>query len=81
MDEHTIHSRISALVDQEHSIRTALTQGEISPEDEHLRLAALEQELDQCWDLLRQRDARRHAGTDPDAATARPAREVEGYLQ
>jgi len=76
MDEHTIHSRISALVDQEHSIRTALTQGEISPEDEHLRLAALEQELDQCWDLLRQRDARRHAGapTPTPPPRDRPAR-------
>jgi uncharacterized protein DUF2630 len=38
-------------------------------------------ELDRCWDLLRQRRARRDAGQDPDLAEARPERTVEGYLQ
>jgi hypothetical protein len=37
--------------------------------------------LDQCWDLLRQRRARRDAGQDPDAATVRSERVVEGYQQ
>ena len=37
--------------------------------------------LDQLWDTLRQRRAKRHAGQDPDAASERPASTVEGYLQ
>jgi hypothetical protein len=36
-------------------------------------------ELDQYWDLLRQRDARRHVGEDPDEATIRPSDVVERY--
>jgi hypothetical protein len=38
-------------------------------------------QLDQCWDLLRQRRARRAAGQDPDAAAVRPADVVEHYQQ
>jgi hypothetical protein len=44
-------------------------------------LQAVEVELDRCWDLLRQRRALREAGSDPDAAHARDANTVEGYLQ
>ncbi|MET0417578.1 MAG: DUF2630 family protein, partial [Actinoplanes sp.] len=36
---------------------------------------------DQCWDLLRQRRAKRETGQNPDEAEARPAQQVEGYLQ
>jgi hypothetical protein len=41
----------------------------------------VEESLDQCWDLLRQRRARREFGEDPSGTNARPAPEVEGYLQ
>jgi len=41
----------------------------------------LEVQLDQCWDLLRQRRAKRQYGENPEDAEARPASEVEGYLQ
>ena len=41
----------------------------------------MEVALDQCWDLLRQRRARRHAGQDPDAAGVRPEGVVEDYEQ
>ena len=41
---------------------------------------ALEVQLDQCWDLLRQRRALRETGGDPGAASVRPPDEVEGYL-
>jgi hypothetical protein len=44
-------------------------------------LAAIEVELDRCWDLLRQRRALRNAGADPDDATVRDSATVEGYLQ
>ena len=49
--------------------------------DDHERIARLEVELDQCWDLLRQRRARREFGLDPDGASARAADTVEKYKQ
>ncbi|RAD75321.1 DUF2630 domain-containing protein, partial [Burkholderia multivorans] len=48
---------------------------------EHQRIAQLEGELDQLWDLLRQRQGERDAGRDPNLAKERPVSEVEGYLQ
>jgi hypothetical protein len=50
-------------------------------DDDHERLRAIEVALDQCWDLLRQRRARRATGQDPDDAVARPADVVENYQQ
>src|SRR6266545_1520149 len=50
-------------------------------EEQQLRLRHLEVQLDQCWDLLRQRRARRDAGLDPEEAHVRPEGTVEGYLQ
>jgi hypothetical protein len=57
-----------------------LRSGQVSAEDRE-RLAHLEQSLDQCWDLLRQRQALRESGADPEQASSRPVGEVEGYLQ
>jgi hypothetical protein len=57
-----------------------LQHGEISESEENKRLRQLEIELDQCWDLLRQRRALRETGGDPRDAAMRPANEVEGYL-
>jgi predicted nuclease with TOPRIM domain len=76
-----IHEKISALVAEEKSLRQALEAREIKPDEEHARLRDLEVQLDQCWDLLRQRDALRTSGGDPEQAAVRPASEVEGYLQ
>ena len=81
MDEHQILSQISTLVDQEHELRTRLRGGDLSAEEEQDRLAQLEGALDQCWDLLRQRRAKREFGANPDDAKARPVDEVEHYLQ
>jgi hypothetical protein len=67
-----IYSRIKTLVDEEH----ALTGSDAAE-----RRRQLEQQLDQCWDLLRQRQARREFGGDVGEAQARPVGEVEGYLQ
>ena len=50
-------------------------------EHERTRLEQIRVELDQCWDLLRQRRARREFGQDPDGAAVRPANVVEGYEQ
>ena len=57
-----------------------MQHGKISESEENKRLRQLEIELDQCWDLLRQRRALRETGGDPRDAAVRPADEVEGYL-
>ncbi|MFJ4170514.1 DUF2630 family protein [Paenarthrobacter sp. NPDC089714] len=76
MDNQDILERIQSLVEEEHQLRDAST-----PEDGKARLAQVEAQLDQCWDLLRQRRAKRDAGENPDDAEARPVSEVEGYRQ
>ncbi|TDE57922.1 DUF2630 family protein [Nonomuraea mesophila] len=81
MRDDEILTRISALVSEEHTLRDKLAAGEVTTDEEHARVKELETALDQCWDLLRQRRARRNAGEDPDGAAARPAREVENYRQ
>ena len=75
-----IHEHISGLIAEEKTLREQLTQGQISKDEEHARLHDLEVQLDQCWDLLRQRDALRDSGGDPDQAAVRPPSEVEGYV-
>ena len=77
MDEKDLISRIHALVDEEHSLR----EGTEHTADQRARMQQLEVQLDQCWDLLRQRRAKSQYGDDPDEAAARPASEVENYLQ
>ena len=77
MDDDDILSRIKSLVAEERS----LAGDAESPEDRAARRRHLEEQLDQCWDLLRQRQALREAGDDPNAAHTRPVGEVEGYLQ
>ncbi len=77
MDEKDILSRIHSLVEEEHGLR----EGTEHTDDQRARMQELEVQLDQCWDLLRQRRAKRQYGEDPDEAEARPASEVEGYLQ
>ena len=78
MDDSEIRARITSLVEEEHRLRE--NPDGLSPEDRS-RLEGLEVGLDQLWDQLRQRDALRQAGADPDRARRRPADEVEGYLQ
>jgi hypothetical protein len=73
-------SRINDLVAEEKALREQLQHAEISESEENKRLRQLEIELDQCWDLLRQRRALRQTGGDPRDAAVRPADEVEGYL-
>jgi hypothetical protein len=73
-------SRINELVAEEKALRERLQHGEISESEEHKRLRQLEVQLDQCWDLLRQRRALRETGGNPADAAVRPADEVEGYL-
>ncbi|MFD0742950.1 DUF2630 family protein [Phytohabitans flavus] len=81
MEDTTILSEIHKLVEEEHKLRSQVQQGQISSDDERTRLREVEESLDQCWDLLRQRRAAREAGQDPEGTQARPKSEVEGYLQ
>lgn len=78
-DDKGIRGRITELVHEERDLRAKLGRKEITAEEEHLRLAAIEAELDQCWDLLRQREARRTYGENPDDAAVRPTDVVENY--
>jgi hypothetical protein len=71
--------RIEALAHEEHELFEKESRGEASG-SERDRLGAIQVQLDQCYDLLRQRRARRDAGLDPDAASARDEGTVEGYL-
>ncbi|WP_137994580.1 DUF2630 family protein [Streptomyces vilmorinianum] len=75
-DDEQILENISALVEEERALRQR-TGGLLA--EERTRLAELEVQLDQCWDLLRQRRAKAEFGEDPDTAAVRPASEVEGY--
>lgn len=81
MDERDILKRISALVEEEQALREKAPSS--SPDYEHgpdhERLKRLEEDLDQCWDLLRQRRAKRQYGENPDEAAVRPVQQVEGY--
>jgi hypothetical protein len=69
-----ILSQIDELVAEEHRLRSA-------PDVDSSALQRLEEKLDQCWDLLRQRRARREFAEDPDQAEARSTSTVEHYQQ
>lgn len=80
MNDHDIQERIQRLVDEEH---TLLQRGEGSESHnaDRDRLRSIEVALDQCWDLLRQRRARREFGMNPSEAHVRDATTVERYVQ
>jgi len=81
MPQHTsdesILAKIQGLVHEEQRL---YGQNDLADHDQ-VRLEQIKVELDQCWDLLRQRDARREFGQDPDGARVRPASVVERYKQ
>ena len=84
MSDETISARIERLVNEEQELRGREQTDRADPdalEGETERLRAVEVELDQCWDLLRQRRALRDAGADPNQAQARDADTVERYQQ
>lgn len=75
-----ILAQVNNLVAEEKELRAKLQHREIDESDEHHRLRAVQVQLDQCWDLLRQRRALRDSGGDVREAEVRPPDEVEGYL-
>jgi hypothetical protein len=75
--DQSVLSHINRLVQEEERL---YQQSDLSNKDES-RLSELKVELDQCWDLLRQRRALREFGENPDKAKVRPAKIVEKYEQ
>jgi uncharacterized protein DUF2630 len=84
MSDESIASRIETLVAEEHKLRGQESSDRLDPdqlEADRERLRAVGVELDQCWDLLRQRRASREFGGNPDDAHVRDPDTVERYLQ
>jgi hypothetical protein len=80
VEDEEVLRRIRQLVEEEHGLETSHV-GKGLTEDEEARRRQIEVALDQCWDLLRQRRARRASGQDPDQAAVRSETVVEGYRQ
>jgi hypothetical protein len=80
MDDREIVDQINRLVAEEHKLEEAHVGEGLSNADQE-RLRAVEIQLDQCWDLLRQRRARREFGQNPDEAAVRDQETVERYQQ
>lgn len=80
MDDRTVLRHIEELIAREHALE-AEHSGTAATDEQRHQLHEVEVELDQCWDLLRQRRARRTAGLDPDSAQIRAEGVVENYLQ
>jgi len=75
MGDTTILQHITDLVEEEHRLRADVA----TPGQNDARLKHIAQQLDQCWDLLRQRRARREFGDKPGEARPRDFKTVEGY--
>ena len=73
MDDRKVMQHIEKLVSEEHELINA------GGPDKAARLKDVTEQLDQCWDLLRQRRAKREFGADPDSAKVRDKGTVEGY--
>jgi hypothetical protein len=80
MDDSDILKHINALVDEEHELMQLAEQGGLEDE-ERARMHELQVKLDQYWDLLRQRRARREFGLNPEEVQVRDPNIVEHYQQ
>lgn len=79
-DDRLLQRRVAQLVAEMHGTKRPSAAGGRQPGARRDRLQ-IEDDLDQCWDLIRQRRARRRAGLDPDFAMVRSAAIVDGYRQ
>jgi len=79
MEDHSVFDRINQLARTEHEIWDKESRGEATAADRE-QLRRIQVTLDQCWDLLHQRQARRAAGLNPDEAKVRDEKTVEGYI-
>jgi hypothetical protein len=81
MSDETVFDRINTLSKEEEELFASASDGSGLTTAASQRLAEIKVELDRCYDLLHQREARRAAGLDPDEATLRPVDVVEHYQQ
>jgi hypothetical protein len=84
VSDESILNRIEQLVGEEHKLTSREqvdAKSDDALEEDRARLEQVSIELDRCWDLLRQRRARRDAGQDPEEAHVRDADTVERYWQ
>ncbi len=79
MDDDKVTQTINELAREEHALFERESHGTASDADRE-RLRRLQVMLDQCWDLLRQRRAKREFGMNPEDARARDEKTVEGYI-
>ena len=79
MDDKQILAEINKLAERERELYKKEEADGVT-DDERAQMRKIEVTLDQCWDLLHQRRARRSAGLDPDAASVRDANTVEKYM-
>ena len=77
VEDQPVLNYIQRLVEEEHRLYEQLAH----PQTDRKRLGQVQVELDQCWDLLRQRRALRDVGLNPDDAQVRPPQVVENYEQ
>lgn len=73
MEDGEVLDRIDGLAKEEHQLYSK----ENLSEEELERLKTLTDELDQCWDFLRQRRGLRDANANPDLAKVRPTNVVK----
>ena len=80
MDDSELFHSIEKLVNEEHELMKQAEGGQLD-DTQHARMREVEVRLDQCWDLLRQRRARKEFGLNPDEAKVRDPETVEHYQQ
>ena len=80
MDDSELLHTIEKLVNEEHTLLQEAEEGQLD-DTQHARMHEIEVRLDQCWDLLRQRRARKEFGLNPDEAKVRDPGTVEHYQQ
>ena len=81
MTDQTLFDRINELSSLEEQLWEKAGSGSGLAVSERVELDNIKVQLDQCYDLLHQRDAKRRAGLDPDEALVRPPEIVERYQQ
>ena len=79
MDDKKVTEHIDRLAREEHELFEREAKGTASDADRQ-KLKRIQEDLDQCWDLLRQRRAKREFGQDPEKAQVRDPKTIKGYL-
>lgn len=81
MEDQSVQNHIEELVAEEHRLLDASREEQGLTDEQHERLERVRIELDQYWDLLRQRRAREEFGLDPDVVGLRDEGTVENFEQ